>query len=161
MYTSCVKRESEKRVGREMSEPTMGAEKAVEAGETTVPVGERPAGEKTTYETEGDASHGSTSSILKGAKAAAEREKSMTLREGIRLYPKAIAWSVLISTCIVMEGYDISLVTNFCEFILSSLLLSLSCGVLCCEAVEDRGHEWKRYGKRQRKGGDFERMNES
>ena len=38
----------------------------------------------------------------------------MTLMEGLRLYPKAIAFSVIISTCIVMEGYDISLVTNFC-----------------------------------------------
>lgn len=68
--------------------------------------------EKVAYETEGD---NSTSSILKGAKAAAEKERSMTLWQGVRLYPKAIAWSVVISTCIVMEGYDISLVTNFCE----------------------------------------------
>lgn len=75
-----------------------------------------PATEKTTYDAGGDASGGSTSSILKGAKAAADKERSMSLWEGIRLYPKAIAWSVLISTCIVMEGYDISLVTNFCEY---------------------------------------------
>ena len=73
------------------------------------------ADEKTTHEPAGDASNGSTSSILKDAKAAAEKESSMTLWEGVRLYPKAIAWSVLISTCIVMEGYDISLVTNFCK----------------------------------------------
>lgn len=71
--------------------------------------------EKGTYQAEADVSGGSTSSILKGAKAAAEKERSMSLWEGIRLYPKAIAWSVVISTCIVMEGYDISLVTNFCE----------------------------------------------
>jgi SP family general alpha glucoside:H+ symporter-like MFS transporter len=38
----------------------------------------------------------------------------MTLLEGIRLYPNAILWSVLISTCIVMEGYDICLINNFC-----------------------------------------------
>lgn len=29
----------------------------------------------------------------------------MTLREGIRKYPKAIAWSVLLSLAVVMEGY--------------------------------------------------------
>lgn len=29
----------------------------------------------------------------------------MTLLQGIRLYPKAVGWSVLISTCIAMEGY--------------------------------------------------------
>ncbi|CAK7244174.1 MAG: hypothetical protein STHCBS139747_005709 [Sporothrix thermara] len=50
------------------------------------------------------------------AKAAAEREQSMTLLQGIRLYPKAIAWSMLISTCIVMEGYDVCLINNFYAF---------------------------------------------
>lgn len=39
----------------------------------------------------------------------------MTLMEGIRLYPKAVFWSIVISSCIVMEGYDVSLVGNFCE----------------------------------------------
>jgi SP family general alpha glucoside:H+ symporter-like MFS transporter len=29
----------------------------------------------------------------------------MTLMQGIKLYPAAIAWSVLLSTAIVMEGY--------------------------------------------------------
>ncbi|KAI5291485.1 hypothetical protein KEM52_000150 [Ascosphaera acerosa] len=40
----------------------------------------------------------------------------MTLWEGIRLYPKAVAWSMLISSCIIMEGYDICLVNNFYGF---------------------------------------------
>ena len=40
----------------------------------------------------------------------------MSLLQGIKLYPKAVAWSVLISTCITMEGYDISLVNNFYGF---------------------------------------------
>lgn len=38
----------------------------------------------------------------------------MTLREGLRLYPKAIAWSVLISSICAMEGYDVALIGNFC-----------------------------------------------
>ncbi|OQE20693.1 hypothetical protein PENFLA_c016G10946 [Penicillium flavigenum] len=50
------------------------------------------------------------------AKSGAEAEHKMTLLQGIRTYPKAIAWSVLISTCIAMEGYDISLVNNFYAF---------------------------------------------
>jgi SP family general alpha glucoside:H+ symporter-like MFS transporter len=29
----------------------------------------------------------------------------MTLLQGIKLYPKAVFWSMLISTCIAMEGY--------------------------------------------------------
>lgn len=40
----------------------------------------------------------------------------MTLLQGLKLYPKAAAWSVLISTCIVMEGYDVCLVNNFYAF---------------------------------------------
>lgn len=55
------------------------------------------------------------SRIINGARAAAEKERNMTLLQGLRLYPKAVAWSVLISTCIVMEGYDVSLVSNFCK----------------------------------------------
>ncbi len=38
------------------------------------------------------------------AKAASDKEHQMSLWQGIRLYPKAIGWSVLISTCIAMEG---------------------------------------------------------
>lgn len=52
--------------------------------------------------------------IIEHARNAAEKEHNMTLMQGIKLYPKAIAWSVLISTCIVMEGFDVSLVNNFC-----------------------------------------------
>lgn len=58
----------------------------------------------------------SASRMVQGAKAATDKEQKMTLLEGIRTYPKAVAWSVLISTCIAMEGYDISLVNNFYAF---------------------------------------------
>jgi SP family general alpha glucoside:H+ symporter-like MFS transporter len=34
----------------------------------------------------------------------------------LKLYPKAVAWSVLISTCIAMEGYDVCLLSNFYAF---------------------------------------------
>ncbi|KAL2019025.1 hypothetical protein VTK56DRAFT_10190 [Thermocarpiscus australiensis] len=57
-----------------------------------------------------------TERIIQGAKMATEKEQKMTLLDGIRLYPKAIAWSVLISTCIVMEGYDVCLINNFYAF---------------------------------------------
>lgn len=57
-----------------------------------------------------------TDKVFENAKAATEKENKMTLLQGIKLYPKAVAWSLLISTCIVMEGYDISLVSNFFAF---------------------------------------------
>lgn len=47
------------------------------------------------------------------AKDATEQEKNMTLMQAIKLYPKAVAWSVLISTAIIMEGYDIVLLSSF------------------------------------------------
>ncbi|RMZ04958.1 hypothetical protein D0864_02606 [Hortaea werneckii] len=50
------------------------------------------------------------------AKAATDKEHSMTLLQGIKLYPKAIFWSVVISTCIAMEGYDVCLINNFYAF---------------------------------------------
>lgn len=58
----------------------------------------------------------STRDLIADAKHATEKEQRMTLWQGIRLYPKAIGWSVLISTCICMEGYDVSLVNNFYAF---------------------------------------------
>ncbi|CAG8890746.1 unnamed protein product [Penicillium egyptiacum] len=66
--------------------------------------------------TAGPASDSSMTKIIQNAKAATEKEQSMSLMQGIRLYPKAVLWSVIISTCIAMEGYDISLVNNFYAF---------------------------------------------
>lgn len=61
-------------------------------------------------------SNASMEKVIENAKAATNKEQSMTLLQGIKLYPKAVMWSVLISTCIAMEGYDISLVNNFYAF---------------------------------------------
>lgn len=36
----------------------------------------------------------------------------MTLLQGLKLYPKAVGWSVLLSTCIIMEGFDIVLINS-------------------------------------------------
>lgn len=54
--------------------------------------------------------------VVDYARAATAKEQNMSLLEGIRLYPKAIMFSVIISTCIVMEGYDICLINNFYAF---------------------------------------------
>ena len=50
------------------------------------------------------------------AKAAAFVEHNMTVRQALRLYPKAIFWSILLSFTIVMEGYDVSLISAFFAF---------------------------------------------
>lgn len=40
----------------------------------------------------------------------------MSMSEAIRLYYKAIGWSILLSLTIVMEGFDITLITSFFAF---------------------------------------------
>lgn len=47
---------------------------------------------------------GPSDEMTRNAKLATEKEHQMSLWQGIRLYPKAVLWSMLISTCIVMEG---------------------------------------------------------
>lgn len=46
------------------------------------------------------------------ANKASESERNMTLLEGIRLYPKAVAWSAFLSTAIIMEGFDKVLINS-------------------------------------------------
>jgi SP family general alpha glucoside:H+ symporter-like MFS transporter len=57
----------------------------------------------------------SMNEVIHNARSATDKEHKMTLWQGIKLYPKAVGWSVLISTCIAMEGYDVCLLSNFCE----------------------------------------------
>jgi hypothetical protein len=47
------------------------------------------------------------------AKDATEHEHNMSLFEAIRRYPKAVGWSVLASTALVMEGYDLVVIGSF------------------------------------------------
>lgn len=58
----------------------------------------------------------SMNEVIANAKSATNKEHHMTLLQGIKLYPKAVAWSLLISTCICMEGYDVCLLSNFCKY---------------------------------------------
>lgn len=47
------------------------------------------------------------------AKQATDEEHAQTLWQGLRENRKAVAWSVLISMSIIMEGYDTILMGNF------------------------------------------------
>lgn len=50
------------------------------------------------------------------ARAHTAAEHKMNFLEGCKLYPKAIAWSVLLSATIIMEGFDLTLVNSFQAF---------------------------------------------
>lgn len=47
--------------------------------------------------------------LVADAKHASEVEHHMSLLTAIRTYPKAIGWSVLLSSTLIMEGYDLAL----------------------------------------------------
>ncbi len=55
-------------------------------------------------------------STIHDAKVATAKEHSMSLWQGIKLYPRAIGWSILMSTAIIMEGYDVVLMGSFYAF---------------------------------------------
>ncbi|KAH7367480.1 alpha-glucosides permease MPH2/3 [Plectosphaerella cucumerina] len=47
------------------------------------------------------------------SREAMDAEHSLTVREAIRAYPMAIFWSLMVSMCVIMEGYDAILIGNF------------------------------------------------
>lgn len=54
--------------------------------------------------------------LASDAKAGAQAERRMSFLQGMRLYPKAVGWSVILSLTIVMEGYDTALINSFYAF---------------------------------------------
>jgi MFS transporter, SP family, general alpha glucoside:H+ symporter len=51
-----------------------------------------------------------------GARAATNAEQKITFLSGCRSYPKAMAWSMAISSTIIMEGFDTFLIFSFFSF---------------------------------------------
>ncbi|KAK9243101.1 general substrate transporter [Lipomyces tetrasporus] len=47
------------------------------------------------------------------AKTGAEVEQHLSPLNAVKAYPWAIFWSLVVSMCVVMEGYDTSLINNF------------------------------------------------
>lgn len=46
------------------------------------------------------------SNLAENAAKATAVEHSMTILDGLRTYPKALGWSILLSSAVVMEGFD-------------------------------------------------------
>jgi SP family general alpha glucoside:H+ symporter-like MFS transporter len=51
--------------------------------------------------------------LLHDAKEATDQEHQLSFLNAVRLYPKAIGWSVLLSAALIMEGYDLVLMGSF------------------------------------------------
>ncbi|KAK4947805.1 hypothetical protein LTR10_013313 [Elasticomyces elasticus] len=50
--------------------------------------------------------------LLSDAEDATNREHELTFVQAIKLYPKAVGWSILMSTALVMDGYDTKLISS-------------------------------------------------
>ncbi|CAH2350526.1 maltose permease Mal31p [[Candida] railenensis] len=50
------------------------------------------------------------------SKATEQKEKAMGLMEGLRTFPLAAFWSFVLSSTIIMEGYDTNLLNSFYSF---------------------------------------------
>lgn len=72
---------------------------------TTVPDGDMA--EKQTEVDAPEAVH--DEALVADAKHASDVEHNMSLLTAIKTYPKAIGWSVLLSSTLIMEGYDLAL----------------------------------------------------
>jgi hypothetical protein len=55
-------------------------------------------------------------SVIEGAKETVEIELSLSPQQAIRWYPTALFWALMVSMCVVMEGYDTILIGNFYAF---------------------------------------------
>jgi hypothetical protein len=75
--------------------------------------GEEKYGEE--KDTGGHALHATTSvsekEVTEEARLATSKEHNLTVRQGIKAYKKAIGWSILLSSAVIMEGYDTILVS--------------------------------------------------
>lgn len=49
---------------------------------------------------------------IREAQDATDQEHDLTFWKAVKKYPKAIGWSVLLSTAVVMDGYDLLLIGN-------------------------------------------------
>lgn len=54
--------------------------------------------------------------ISNNAKENDHKDKHMSLSEGLKTFPRAAMWSVILSTAIIMEGYDTLLLSSFYAF---------------------------------------------
>ncbi|KAK9482229.1 hypothetical protein V1527DRAFT_477053, partial [Lipomyces starkeyi] len=60
--------------------------------------------------------HDLSHDLLAEAKDATDQEHQMSIIEAIKLYPKAVGWSIVLSLAIIMEGYDLILLGSLYAF---------------------------------------------
>jgi SP family general alpha glucoside:H+ symporter-like MFS transporter len=51
-----------------------------------------------------------------GARAAADSERNMTIRHALKTCRKGLFWSLIFTTAVIMEGFDLALLSGFYAF---------------------------------------------
>lgn len=51
--------------------------------------------------------------LLEAALQSIADDHDLGIWEAIKTYPQAVGWSLVAATCVIMEGYDTSLLNNF------------------------------------------------
>ena len=69
---------------------------------------------------------------LQHAENAANGEKDMGFRETFKIYRKAMMWSMILSTALIMEGYDVVIVSD-----------SINWSDIRSTAFSDISHSWR------------------
>lgn len=59
---------------------------------------------------------GFSKTTVREAAQAVENERNLGIRKSFKLYRKACLWSIFLSTCIVMEGFDVTLIYSLYGF---------------------------------------------
>jgi MFS transporter, SP family, general alpha glucoside:H+ symporter len=57
-----------------------------------------------------EAAHAYQSELLHDAQDATEKDHQLTVLQAIKLYPKAVFWSAVVSASCLMDGYDLKLI---------------------------------------------------
>ena len=53
-----------------------------------------------------------TIDLINHARHSDAQDRQLTVREAVRKYKKACLWAMLLSTSLIMEGYDLVIVSN-------------------------------------------------
>lgn len=56
-----------------------------------------------------------THGLIRQAQEADAADRKLTIKEAIKKYKKACFWAMILSTSLIMEGYDLVIVSNLQE----------------------------------------------
>lgn len=56
-----------------------------------------------------------THELIRRAQEADAQDRALTIREALKKYKSAVTWALLLSTSLVMEGYDLVIVSRITE----------------------------------------------